>query len=124
MNSMLNSATSNRWPSETIVKGIGDMMKQAQAMQSRLAEAQAEIAKMTVVGESGAGLVKVTLSGSHEAQKVEIDDTLLGEDKEMLEDLIAAAITDGARRVDAVQKEKMSSFATSLGLPPGFNLPL
>ena len=132
MNSMLNSATSNRWPSETIVKGIGDMMKQAQAMQSRLAEAQAEIAKLSVVGESGAGLVKVTLSGRHEARKVDIDDTLLSsligaggrsEDKQMLEDLIAAAITDAARRVDAAQKEKMSSFAKGLGLPPGFNLP-
>ena len=110
------------------MKGIGDMLKQAQEMQAKLAEAQEEIAKLEVTGESGAGLVKVTLSGRHEAHKVEIVESLVrhgasGEDKEMLEDLIAAAITDAARRVEVAQKEKMSSFTKGLGLPPGFKLP-
>ena len=105
------------------MKGLGDLMKQAQEMQSRLKEAQAELANIRVVGESGAGLVKVTLSGRYDAQKIEIDDSLIGEDKDMLEDLVAAAINDAVRRVEAAQKERMSAFTRGLGLPPGINLP-
>jgi len=105
------------------MKGIGDLMKQAQAMQSRMEEAQQELARMEVVGESGAGLVKITMNGRHEVRRVDIDPSLLGDDKEMLEDLVAAAINDAAHKVEGAQKEKMSSFAKGLGLPPGINLP-
>ena len=92
-------------------------MKQAQAMQSRIEEAQSRLQKMEVVGESGAGLVSVTLSGRYEALKVEIDDSLLTEDRNMLEDLVAAAYNDAVRRVEVMQKEKMSEFTKGFGLP-------
>ena len=105
------------------MKGFGDLMKQAQKMQSRLAEAQEELAGAEVTGESGAGLVKVTLTGRYEARKVQVDPSLLADDRELLEDLLAAAITDASRRVANAQKDKMSGFARTLGLPPGFNLP-
>lgn len=105
------------------MKGLGDLMKQAQAMQSRIEEAQSRLHDMEVVGESGAGLVKVTLSGRYEARRVEIDDSLLAEDKNMLEDLVAAAYNDAVRRVEVIQKEKMSEFTKGLGLPPGIGLP-
>lgn len=98
-------------------------MKQAQAMQSRIEEAQSRLQKMEVVGESGAGLVSVTLSGRYEALKVEIDDSLLTEDRNMLEDLVAAAFNDAVRRVEVMQKEKMSEFTKGFGLPPGMGLP-
>ena len=105
------------------MKGFGDLMKQAQKMQSRLAEAQEELAGAEVTGESGAGLVKVTLTGRYEARKVQVDPSLLADDRELLEDLLAAAITDASRRVANAQKDKMSDFARTLGLPPGFNPP-
>lgn len=105
------------------MKGFGDLMKQAQKMQSRLAEAQEELAGAEVTGESGAGLVKVTLTGRYEARKVQVDPSLLADDRELLEDLLAAAITDASRRVANAQKDKMSAFARTLGLPPGFNPP-
>ena len=106
------------------LKGLGDLMKQAQKVQSRLAEAQEELAQAEVTGESGAGLVTVTLNGRYEARAVHIDRSLLNEDRDLLEDLLAAAITDAARRVAGAQKDRMSDFARSLGLPPGFNLPI
>ena len=105
------------------MKDIGDLMKQARDMQARLERAQEDLANAEVVGESGGGLVKVTLTGRFEARKVEIDSTLTGEDRRLLEDLVAAAVTDAAQRVERMQKEKMSAFTRGLGLPFGLNLP-
>ena len=105
------------------MKGMGDLMKQAQQVQERMADLQRELAEAEVTGEAGAGLVKVTLNGRHEARRVEIDDSLLDEDKQMLEDLIAAAINDASRRVEQAQQEKMSGLASGLGLPAGFKMP-
>ena len=87
--------------------GIGNLMKQAQQMQEKMQQMQEEVAKLEVTGESGAGLVKVTINGAHNCRRVEIDPSLLvEEDKEMLEDLIAAAFNDAARRIDETQKRK------------------
>ncbi|MYE14422.1 MAG: YbaB/EbfC family nucleoid-associated protein [Gammaproteobacteria bacterium] len=105
------------------MKNLGDLMKQAQQVQSRLAEAQEELANTEVTGESGGGLVRVTLNGRYEACRVQVDPSLVSEDRDLLEDLLAAAITDAARRVAGAQKDKMSDFARNLGLPPGFKLP-
>ena len=101
---------------------MGNMMKQAQMMQERLQKAQAEIASMEVTGESGAGMVKVTMNGSHEVRRVEIDDSVF-EDKEIAEDLIAAAFNDATRRVEVQSKEKVSQVTGGLQLPPGFKMP-
>ncbi len=103
--------------------GLGNLMKQAQAMQANMQKAQDEIAKMEITGESGGGLVKVTLTGKHEARRVEIDDSLVGEDKEMLEDLVAAAINDAAHKLEATTQERMSGMTDGLNLPPGMKLP-
>jgi hypothetical protein len=99
------------------MKGLGDFMKQAQVMQERMQQVQEEIAGLEVVGESGAGLVKIAMNGRHEVKRVDIDSSLLGEDKEVLEDLVAAACNDGVRKVEAAQQEKMSGMAATLGLP-------
>jgi len=104
--------------------GIADIMKQAQDMQENLKKAQEEIARLEVTGESGAGLVKVTMTGKHDVKRISIDDSLVGDDKEMLEDLVAAAINDANRRVEKAMQDKMSEFTSGLNLPPGFNLPL
>ncbi len=104
------------------MKDFGDLMKQARDMQERLKRAQEDLANAEVVGESGGGLVKVTLTGRFEARKVEIDSSLTGEDRGLLEDLVAAAVTDAAQRVERMQKEKMSAFTKGLGLPFGLNL--
>jgi DNA-binding YbaB/EbfC family protein len=103
--------------------GIGDIMKQAQEMQQNLKKAQDAIARLEVTGESGAGLVRVTMTGKHDVRKVVIDDSLMGEDKDMLEDLVAAAINDANRRVEQAVQEKMSEFTSGLNLPPGMKLP-
>lgn len=104
--------------------GLGNMMKQAQQMQANMQKAQEEIAQLEVTGESGAGLVKVTINGAHNCRKVDIDPELLTEDdKEMLEDLIAAAINDATRRLEQLQKEKMSKVTGGMQLPPGFKMP-
>ena len=102
---------------------LGDMFKQAREMQSRLSDVQESLKNATVTGESGAGLVKVTLNGRFEALKVEIDPLAAEEERAVQEDLIAAAFNDAVRRVEAMQKERMSDFAQGFGLPPGFNLP-
>lgn len=91
-------------------------------MQERLQKAQAEIASMEVTGESGAGMVKVTMNGSHEVRRVEIDDSVF-EDKEIAEDLIAAAFNDATRRVEVQSKEKLSAVTGGMQLPPGFKMP-
>ncbi|WP_166259712.1 YbaB/EbfC family nucleoid-associated protein [Marinobacter salicampi] len=106
-----------------MMNGMGDMMKKAQKMQEEMQKAQEEIAKAEVVGESGAGLIKVTMTGRHDVRNVEIDPSLLSEEKDILEDLLAAAVNDAVRRVEENQKEKMSGMASSLGLPPGFKMP-
>jgi len=103
--------------------GLGNLMKQAQQMQANMQKAQEEIANMQMTGESGGGLVKVTLTGRHEARRVEIDDSLVGEDKEMLEDLVAAAINDAAHKIDAATQERMAGMTAGLNLPPGMKLP-
>ena len=103
--------------------GMGDLMKKAQEMQENMQKAQAEIANTEVVGESGAGLVKITLLGNHNVRKVEIDPELLADDKEMLEDLIAAAMNDAVRRVEEINKSKMGGLTGGMELPPGFKMP-
>jgi len=105
--------------------GLGNMMKQAQQMQQRMQEAQDEIAKMEVTGEAGAGMVKVTMYGNHNIKRVEIDPSLMGgeDEREMLEDLIAAATNDAVRRVEETSKDKMGDLAGGMGLPPGMKLP-
>ncbi|MCR5085157.1 MAG: YbaB/EbfC family nucleoid-associated protein [Succinivibrionaceae bacterium] len=102
---------------------MGNMMKQAQMMQERLQKIQEEIAASEVTGEAGAGLVKVTMNGTHEVRKVSIDDSLMGDDKDMLEDLIAAAVNDANRRVDESSKSKMEALTAGVKLPPGFKMP-
>jgi len=86
-------------------------------------KAQEEAAKAEIIGESGAGLVKVTMNGRHDVRKVDIDPSLLSEDKEVLEDLLAAAMNDAVRRVEENQKESMSGMMSGMGLPPGFKMP-
>ncbi|KXI23113.1 YbaB/EbfC family nucleoid-associated protein [Photobacterium sanguinicancri] len=103
--------------------GMGNMMKQAQQMQERMQKMQEEIANMEVTGESGAGLVKVTITGSHSVRRVELDDSLMEDDKDMLEDLIAAAFNDAARRIEETQKEKMAGVTGGMNLPAGLKLP-
>lgn len=105
--------------------GLGNMMKQAQQMQQKMQEAQEELASMEVVGEAGAGMVKVTMYGNHNVKRVEIDPSLIGDEdeKEMVEDLVAAATNDAVRRVEETKKEKMEGMAGGMGLPPGMNLP-
>ena len=101
--------------------GIGNIMKQAQKMQEEMVKAQEELAALEVTGQSGGGMVTVIMTGKHAVKRVSIDDSLLGDDKDMLEDLVAAAMNDAAQRVEASTKEKMSG--VTAGLPPGMNLP-
>lgn len=103
--------------------GMGNLMKQAQQMQAKMAKAQEELAQMEVTGESGAGMVKVTMTGSHNIRRVEIDDSLMSDDKEMLEDLIAASFNDAVRRVEEQNKEKMGALTGGMQMPPGMKMP-
>jgi len=102
---------------------INNLMKQAQAMQANMQKAQAEIATIEVIGESGGGMVKITMTGKHEVKRVQIEPSVVGEDREMLEDLIAAATNDAVHKVEARVQEKMSSLTAGLQLPPGMKLP-
>jgi nucleoid-associated protein EbfC len=102
---------------------LSGLMKQAQQMQDNLKKAQDELAQMEVEGQSGAGLVKVLMTCKHDVKRVSIDPSLLGEDKDMLEDLVAAAVNDATRRVEAATQEKMSGLTMGLPMPPGFKLP-
>jgi len=107
-----------------MMKGqLAGLMKQAQQMQENLKKAQAEIAAMEVEGQAGAGMVKVTMTGRHDVKRVSIDPSLMGDDKDMLEDLIAAAINDAVRRVESMTQEKMGGLTSGFGLPPGMKLP-
>ncbi|MEX1266546.1 MAG: YbaB/EbfC family nucleoid-associated protein [Woeseia sp.] len=103
--------------------GIGQLMKQAQKMQADMQKAQEEMARLTVTGESGAGMVKITMTCRHEVQGLDIDSSLLGDDKDMLEDLIIAAFNDAVRRVESTVQEKFSGMASGMNLPPGMKLP-
>jgi len=103
--------------------GIGQLMKQAQEMQANMKKAQEEMASITVIGESGAGAVRITMTCQHQVQAVEIDDAMIGDDKEMLEDLIVAAFNDAIRKVESTVQEKYSGMASGMGLPPGLKLP-
>ena len=106
-----------------MMKGnLGNLMKQAQQMQENMKKAQEELASLEVEGQSGAGMVKITMTCAHEVRRVAIDDSVL-DDKEMLEDLIAAALNDAMRRVQETSQEKMMGFAAGLKLPPGFKMP-
>jgi hypothetical protein len=107
-----------------MMKGaMGNMMRQAQKMQEDMQKAQQEIAAMEVEGQSGGGMVKVLMNGRHEIRKVSIDDSLMQDDKEMIEDLLAAAVNDAVRRVEQVTQEKMSGLSAGLNLPGGLKLP-
>lgn len=102
---------------------LGNIMQQAQKMQEDLKKAQEELASMEVLGESGGGLVKVLMTGKREVRKVEIDDSLVGDDKDMLQDLVAAAINDAVNKVAKMKKEKMSDVTAGIPIPPGFQMP-
>ncbi|MGZ4992231.1 MAG: YbaB/EbfC family nucleoid-associated protein [Methylobacter sp.] len=102
---------------------LGNIMQQAQKMQEGLKKAQEELNSMQIMGESGGGLVTILMTGKREARKVTIDPSLLGEDKDMLEDLVAAAINDAVNKVAKMKKEKMADVTAGLPLPPGFQLP-
>lgn len=103
--------------------GIGQLMKQAQQMQADMQKAQEEMANLTVTGESGAGMVRITMTCKHEVRALEIDDTLVGDDKEMLEDLTVAAFNDAVNKVEKTVQEKFSGMAGGMSLPPGMKLP-
>ncbi len=102
---------------------IGQLMKQAQQMQADMKKAQEEMASISVTGESGAGMVRITMTCRHQVQGVEIDDLLLADDKEMLEDLITAAFNDAIRKVEKTVQEKFSGMTAGMQLPPGMKLP-
>ena len=103
--------------------GMGNIMKQAQQMQDKMQKLQEELAQMEVVGEAGAGLVKVTMTGGHSVRRVALDDSLLEDDKELLEDLMAAAINDAVRRIEELNKTRMGELTGGMQLPPGFKMP-
>ena len=102
---------------------LAGLMKQAQEMQENMKKAQEELARTEVEGRAGAGLIKVVMTCRHDVKRVTIDPSLLGEDKDMLEDLVAAAVNDAVRRVEATTQEKMSGLTAGLPMPPGFKLP-
>ncbi len=103
--------------------GLGNLMKQAQQMQEKMQKAQEELASMEVTGESGAGMVKVTMTGRRDVKRVHIDPVLFEDDKEMLEDLLAAAVNDANRRIEELTSEKMSGLTAGMPIPPGMKLP-
>ena len=103
--------------------GIAGLMKQAQQMQENMQKVQEELGHVEVEGQSGAGMVKVIMTCRHDVKRVSIDPSLLSDDKDMLEDLIAAAMNDAVRRAEAASQEKMAGFTSGLGLPPGMKLP-
>jgi DNA-binding YbaB/EbfC family protein len=102
---------------------LGNLMQQAQQMQEDLQKAQDEMGSLEVLGESGAGLVTVLMTGKREVRKVSIDESLVADDKDMLQDLVAAAINDAVHKVDKLKKEKMSGLTSGIPLPPGFKMP-
>ena len=105
------------------MKGLGDLMKQAQEMQEKMAKMQEELATKEIEGQSGAGLVKIIMTGRHDVKNVFIDPSLLKEDKEILEDLIAAAVNDAVRRIEESNKDSLSHLTGGMAMPPGFKMP-
>ncbi|MDN6323102.1 MAG: YbaB/EbfC family nucleoid-associated protein [Halomonas sp.] len=103
--------------------GMGNLMKQAQEMQEKMQRAQEEVAKAEVQGEAGAGMVKVTMNGRHDVSNVSIDPSVMEEDKELLEDLLAAAVNDAVRKLEVSSKAQMEEATAGLDLPPGFKMP-
>ncbi|MBR4877018.1 MAG: YbaB/EbfC family nucleoid-associated protein [Rhodocyclaceae bacterium] len=102
--------------------GLAGLMKQAQQMQANMQKMQEQIAQMEIEGQAGAGMVKIVMTGKHDVRRVSIDPSVM-DDREMLEDLIAAAVNDAVRRIESTTQEKMSSFTAGLNLPPGMKLP-
>lgn len=102
---------------------LGNLMKQAQQMQENLQKAQEEIAQAEVTGEAGGGMVSVVMNGRHDVRRVAIDPALMQDDKEMLEDLVAAAVNDAVRKVESMTRERMEGLTAGMNLPPGFKLP-
>ncbi|AMA64947.1 Nucleoid-associated protein YbaB [Candidatus Arsenophonus lipoptenae] len=103
--------------------GLSNLMQQAQQMQEKMQKVQEEIANIEVIGESGAGLIKVTINGIHNCRKIEIDPTLLLDDKDILEDLIAAAFNNAVNNIEKIQKEKMANISNGITLPLNFKIP-
>jgi DNA-binding YbaB/EbfC family protein len=103
--------------------GIGQIMKQAQKMQADMQKAQEDMASLTVVGESGGGMVRITMTCKHQVRSIDIEDSLVGDDKEMLEDLITAAFNDATRKVETTVQDKYSGMTAGMSLPPGMKLP-
>ncbi len=106
-----------------MMKGLGDIMKQAQEMQEKMAKMQEELANKEIEGQSGAGLVKIIMTGRHDVKSVSIDPSLLEDDKEILEDLIAAAVNDAVRRIEDSNKDSLSNLTGGISMPPGFKMP-
>ena len=102
---------------------ISDLMEQAKQMQAEMQKAQEEIADAEITGEAGAGMVSVVMTGRHDVKRVSIDPAVLGEDKEVLEDLLAAAVNDAVRKVEAHNRDKMSELTSGFNLPAGFKMP-
>ncbi|EDN67669.1 conserved hypothetical protein [Beggiatoa sp. PS] len=103
--------------------GLANLMKQAQKIKTDFEDAQKELANIEIIGESGGGMVRIFMTGRHDVQRVEIDNTLMTEDKEMLEDLVAASVNDAVRKVEKISQEKLSGLAGGFGLPEGIKLP-
>ena len=103
--------------------GMGNLMKQAQKMQADMARVQEELANSEVTGKAGGGMVSVVMTGRHDLKRVNIDDSLMGDDKEMLEDLIAAAVNDAVRQLEQASSEKMGGVTAGMNLPGGMKLP-
>ena len=103
--------------------GLGNFMKQAQQMQENMKDMQEKLASIEVEGQSGAGMVKVVMTCRYDVKRITIDDSLVGDDKDMLEDLIAAAVNDAVRRVESTTQEKMTGLTSGMALPPGMKLP-
>lgn len=103
--------------------GIGDLMKQAQQMQANMQKLQEDLAHAEVKGEAGAGLVTVIMTGRHDVKQVHIDESLMSEDKDMLEDLLAAAVNDAVRKVETQNRDQMAKMTSGMGLPAGFKMP-
>ena len=105
------------------MKGLGDLMKQAQEVQAKMQRMQEELANAEVKGEAGAGMITVIMTGRHDVKSVHIDESVLKEDKEMLEDLLAAAVNDAVRKVEAYNREHMQKMTAGMGIPPDFKMP-
>jgi DNA-binding YbaB/EbfC family protein len=103
--------------------GLGNLMKQAQLMQENVKKLQEQLAVMEIEGQAGSGLVRVVMTGRHEVKRVTIDPKVLGEDKDMVEDLVAAAVNDAVRQIDKTTQERMAAATAGLPLPPGMKLP-